>query len=452
MSHLPSPDREGIVALYAKFASVMETCAPFEITPVLAVAVSGGSDSMALLYLADHWAKIRGGYAIALIVDHGLRQESQQEALQVTGWLETFQIPCHILSWKGKKPTKNLQAIAREKRYELLTEWCKSHHILHLLLAHHADDQAETVMLRLLRGSGVDGLAAMSSLSSQNGVRLLRPLLNIPKQTLQSLLQQLHWPWVEDPSNNNPLFERVRIRKYLSAETDNTLTRRLQQTAAQLGRTRATLEAATAQAMVQCLTLFPEGYAALHTNRFNALPEDIALRLLSAVLRTVSGSCYTTRYSHLLGLYHAMNAPSFSGRTLHGCAIFPYKKQLLIARERSVIEKSAGIIPQHTMLWDHRFLLKISTTARDHLSYKATALSPLLWKAFQTEFPEILAKSVLSSLPKKILYTLPVVTALENIVAFPHINWIRTTENMSVLCHFHPYAPVSRAYFHYISE
>ena len=146
-----------------EFAASMAALGPFERPPALAVAVSGGADSMALTLLAADWAAARRGSIVALTVDHRLRNESRAEAKQVAAWLAARGIEHKILAWTGEKPSSDVQAAAREKRYELLEDWCRRQGILHLLVAHNLDDQAETFLLRLGRGSGLYGLSGMAS-------------------------------------------------------------------------------------------------------------------------------------------------------------------------------------------------------------------------------------------------------------------------------------------------
>lgn len=154
-------DRNGPIAA-EEFAAAMAPLGPFEREPRLAVAVSGGPDSMALLLLAQEWAAARGGRVSALTVDHGLRAELSAEAAQVAQWAGLLGVSHVALTWIGDKPTADIQAAAREARYCLLEEWCAASGVFHLLLAHHRDDQAETFLLRLARGSGLDGLAAIA--------------------------------------------------------------------------------------------------------------------------------------------------------------------------------------------------------------------------------------------------------------------------------------------------
>ncbi|MGB0935221.1 MAG: tRNA lysidine(34) synthetase TilS, partial [Alphaproteobacteria bacterium] len=186
--------------------------ASIESTKAIAVAVSGGADSIALLHkLKDQ----HNGSLTALTVDHGLRPESRQEAETVAGWMTQLGIPHHILTWTDEKPKSGIQEQAREARYTLMTDWCKAHDIDILALAHHADDQAETFIHRLCRGSGLDGLAAMAPSSYIKGIKIIRPLLSTPKEELISCLRQKGVSWIEDPSNQKEDYTRVRIRKIL---------------------------------------------------------------------------------------------------------------------------------------------------------------------------------------------------------------------------------------------
>ena len=196
-----------------RFAALMAALGPFERRPRLAVAVSGGPDSLALCLLAERWAQARGGATVGLIVDHGLRPESAREAGQVAAWLSARGIAQQVLSWQGAKPASGIQAAARAARYELLCAWCRAAGVLHLLTAHHRDDQAETVALRQARGSGADGLAGIAPVRELAGLRLLRPLLTVPKAALTALLAAAGQPWLEDPSNRAAAFARARLRR-----------------------------------------------------------------------------------------------------------------------------------------------------------------------------------------------------------------------------------------------
>jgi tRNA(Ile)-lysidine synthase len=229
-----------------EFARLLAPLGPFEPAPHLAVAVSGGADSLALALLADFWARERGGSVTALTVDHRLRPGSTDEAERVRAWLSARGIAHRILTWLGPYPLTDLQAAARAARYRLLADWCRDAGVLHLLIAHHRDDQAETLLLRLGRGSGAAGLAGMAALVEQPDCRLLRPFLSVPPARLRATLDALDQPWIEDPSNRNPVFARVRLRVARQMLDGLGLSpARLADTAGHLGRARAALEAAT---------------------------------------------------------------------------------------------------------------------------------------------------------------------------------------------------------------
>ncbi|MBF0335348.1 MAG: tRNA lysidine(34) synthetase TilS, partial [Alphaproteobacteria bacterium] len=195
-----------------EFAGLMARLGPFEPRPAIAVALSGGADSMALALLADRWAAARGGVAHALTVDHRLRPESGAEAAQVAAWMASLGIGHHILARMGERPVGDLQAAARAARHALLEDWCRARGVPHLLLAHHREDQAETLLLRLARGSGLDGLAAMAPIAERPFARLLRPLLDVPRARLEATLERAGQSWIDDPSNADRAYARVRLR------------------------------------------------------------------------------------------------------------------------------------------------------------------------------------------------------------------------------------------------
>lgn len=288
--------------------------------PVIAVAVSGGSDSMALLLLTHEWASAHGGKVVALTIDHRLRPESSQEAKQVTTWLAPLHIEHHILPWEGKKPSANIQETARNARYSLLTDWCRTHGIKHLLTAHHQDDQAETVAMRLARGSGVDGLSGILPLTYQAGIQILRPLLDIPKAELQAYLKERGQPWIEDPSNHNIDYARNALRATLNTYAEASLiSKRLADTAKHMARVRGYLEIQTDKADKECIAARQQGYLEVHREAFLALHEEIALRLLAHWLMELGNSEEKPRFSSLERVYTAMQEGK--PMTLHSCII-----------------------------------------------------------------------------------------------------------------------------------
>ena len=324
----------------------MAPLGPFERAPRLAVAVSGGPDSLALCLLAEDWARGRGGWVSALIVDHGLRPESGAEALEVAAWLERRGVHHRILAWRGPKPATGIQAAAREARYALLGDWCRAAGVLHLLLGHHRDDQAETVALRAARRSGPDGLAGMASVREIAGLRVLRPLLAVPKERLLATLRAAGQAWIEDPSNRAPRFARARLRQRPLDVGD---------VAGRAG-TRAALDWRTAAWLAAVARIDPAGFVAWPRTALASAPPEIARRALQQALAAVGGGAYSPRSIRLDRLLEALlAAPCGPGRTLAGCRILASGEDLLICREPAAIAPPLPLAPNVWHHWDQRF-------------------------------------------------------------------------------------------------
>lgn len=188
---------------------------------VVAVGVSGGADSLALVLQAAEELAVFGRKVVALTVDHGLRPTSRLEAEYVAGLMQKYGIEHHILIWTGKKPTTGIEEAARQARYALIAEWCSQNNVHVLLTAHHAKDQAETFLMRLQRGSGLEGLCGIREYSVRDGLVILRPLLAVNPENLRDYLRQRAIVWVEDESNRDTTFLRGKIRQYLPELTEN---------------------------------------------------------------------------------------------------------------------------------------------------------------------------------------------------------------------------------------
>lgn len=293
----------------------------------VAVAVSGGADSMALALLAKGWARKHGVKMVALTVDHGLRKESATEAAQVKQWMNAWGVEHHTLLWAGKKPTSNVQAAARDARYSLLTDWCKRARMQILLVAHHREDVAETFLLRLARGSGVDGLSAMQPRTENHGIQIIRPLLDVPKARLVATLKKNGQAWIEDPGNISDDFTRARMRKLMPLLAKEGLTaERLSATAQHMARARAALELATQALLSECCVL-QETQVKIHMLPFLAVPEELGLRALAGLIKKVGGKPYPPRFDDIKRLYAHFQSPHPKARTLGGCLFSPSLKK-----------------------------------------------------------------------------------------------------------------------------
>ena len=338
----------------------MAAFAPFEPSPRIAVAVSGGPDSTALCLLAHRWAQDRGGRAIALIVDHRLRPASTAEARATAEKLGAVGIDAAILTWHDP-PADASQAQARLARYALLDAACRSRGVLHLLLGHTLEDQAETVLMRLAKGSGPDGLAAMATMRERAAVRLLRPLLWAPKSRLRATLAAAAMPAIDDPSNADRRFARARLRDNAAALTAAGLGPfPLWGSAHRSGHARAALDLATANLLATAATPFPEGYVELRLEALRQAQPGLAMRALARCLVSVGGAAYPPRRERLGRLFDAlMTSPRNAPRTLCGCLVMPPaggRESLLICREPAAVRDDRPVADdRRPVLWDGRF-------------------------------------------------------------------------------------------------
>lgn len=256
--------------------------------PALVLAVSGGPDSVALMWLAARWRRslARGPELTVVTVDHGLRPEAAREAREVKRLAAELELTHRTLRWRGPKPTTGLPAAAREARYRLLAQAARSAGASHVLTAHTRDDQAETLLMRLLRGSGIAGLSAMARLTTRDGLVLARPLLDVPKSQLVATLKRARIGFADDPTNRDSAFTRSRLRALLpqlAAEGGDACT--LVRLSARLARANAAVEVLTDGAE-RFLRLRDRGDApqpnvrSFEAAAFATLPEEVRLRLL----------------------------------------------------------------------------------------------------------------------------------------------------------------------------
>jgi tRNA(Ile)-lysidine synthase len=335
-------------------AELMTPLGPFERAPSIAVAVSGGSDSLGLGLLLAEWVQARDGRLIVLTIDHGLRPEAAAECARVA---EIFAaIPgcsAHILHWHGDKPAHGLQAAARAARYALLAEWCRSRGVLHLAVGHTADDQAETVAMRQAHGSGPAGLAGMAALRPEQGVRLLRPLLSVPRGAIRDWLRARRRDWIDDPSNELTKFERVRVRQGLNAEE----ARGLLEQARQRGEERDRLERSAAALLAEAAQLHDGGYVSLDLEPFLAARHDVQATALRQVMLSVSGADYAPDLAEILS---TAVTGAVAPRTLGGCLFQTLQGRLCVFREAAAIAAPVQVSPGWAGLWDNRFGLRVA--------------------------------------------------------------------------------------------
>lgn len=328
-----------------------------------AVAVSGGCDSRALLDLAAAYARTRSRTFTVLTVDHGLRGESAREAQSVAEIARALDAPHVILRWEGEKPRANIEAAARAARYGLMCAWCVAHGVGAILTAHTLNDQAETLIMRLARGSGVDGLSAMAERRDFAGVAIVRPLLDMPRARLRARLEARAIGWLDDAMNEDTRYLRVRVRQAAPALAELGLTpERLAATAQRMRRARIALDEMAGTVFAATVTVAPHGSCDVDLAALRAAPSEIGLRVLARVVMGVGGLVYRPRHDRLERLYRTLCEDGFEGdRTLAGCRIRPSGKHAVqVLREAAMIEDVPVLLAGgETRLWDRRFAVSL---------------------------------------------------------------------------------------------
>jgi tRNA(Ile)-lysidine synthase len=314
-----------------------------------AVAVSGGGDSVALMHLLTAWAKkSRVSPPHVVTVDHGLRKDSAADARRVVRWAKSAGLKPKALRWTGPKPKSDVEAAAREARYRLIGDWARKNKIAALYVAHTRDDQAETFLLRLMRGSGLDGLAAMRTvagypLAQFRELSIVRPLLSLEREQIRAHLAALGLDWLEDEMNADDRFARVRLRQSWAAfEKAGLSKKRLASAATHLARAREALDAVTEAVLRRACRRFGSGVL-VDVTALTSAPREIGLRALAQLLMIVSGQTYRPRFERLERLFDRLaNETLGGGCTLHGCRVYFVPK-----KDRAFGAGSLAIVPEN---------------------------------------------------------------------------------------------------------
>lgn len=321
----------------------------------VAVAVSGGSDSMALLALAAEWG---GAALVALTVDHGLRAQSADEAVQVSRWCAAMGIEHHVLRWQGTKPKTGIQAAARTARYDLMTEWVRANGCQVLLTAHTLDDQAETLVMRRVRTTSAKSLAGIWRATVWQDVRVVRPLLDLRREALRDVLRLRGQKWLDDPSNADERFERVRVRNVLNGVMNG-------RDVAALGAEAQDAQAETTRIAAEAAQFFKDavgvdalGFVSFERKAFAGLPQDVGHDVLARAMFVAGAGVRPLRGSVAALLQWIADGHS-GRRTMAGAIVSVRVREILVAREAGRI--AATLQPAGAALWDGRFEITAPT-------------------------------------------------------------------------------------------
>ena len=302
----------------------------------LAVAVSGGPDSLALTFLTKCFSSVHKLDVKYFLVDHKLRKESSLEAKKAKNILKKIGVNCKILTWHGKKPLTNIQSVARNKRYLLLVDECKKNNINNILLGHHLDDLFENFFIRLLRGSGLNGLISLSKSVKykDNDIKIIRPLLNIEKKNLIYLSRKIFNSFIEDPSNKNQNFKRIRIRKLLNSFSEEGLDKKkFLLTINNLKDSDQSIKFYVNKNIRKNTTFFLKKNIFILNKNFFDQSHEVIFRSLTKIIQIIGKKNYPIRGKSLSGLVKKINYDSFTKTTLGHCFIEKVNKSILISKE-----------------------------------------------------------------------------------------------------------------------
>ena len=378
------------------------------------IAVSGGSDSIALFHIITEWEAENKPEIFVASVDHGLRSESKAE-------VEFVKKICEMKGVKhfSLKPTMNileaqgnLQDNARSARYQLLRNWAISNDLKCILVGHTLDDQEENLLIRFLRGSGVDGLASMENMVVRNEILWIRPLLKYRKEELRNYLRNNNYSWIDDPSNHDDKYQRVKIRKLLKQLKSNGLIApNFVKTADHMLRTSKLSKEIAKSNSKTLLSFNVVGQITFEVEKFSQLFEDTQFRILSGIISWFSGKFYKPRFSQLENIHNKILNLKRMGTTLGGTVFKKKNGVVTVMRELASIEENY-LVKEEKFIWDNRWLITLKPEKKGKLYVKPYGLLGLDDHSF----------SITSEFDKSALAPIPTITTNKSVKFVPLSN------------------------------
>ncbi|HJD55503.1 MAG TPA: tRNA lysidine(34) synthetase TilS [Rickettsia endosymbiont of Pyrocoelia pectoralis] len=385
----------------------------------IAIAVSGGSDSVALLYLADIWAKKNNIELFVLSVDHNLREQSKQEIEYVRDISSNLNLKFYSLSFDHQNNFSNFQERAREGRYDLMTDLCKKLDILVLLTAHHEDDYVENFCLRLERSSGIFGLSS-SNINWRNNTQIVRPFFDIPKAALVDYLVRHNIKWFEDESNLSTKYRRNLIRQKLFKEESYSKNDIILQQSRINELLENKFKPELISAISESVKISEYGFAFLDLDKFSKFSDEVKVQLINFLLVIISGQTQIARFYSVNPILKLITQNIDFKNTLHGCVIKRIQNKLLIYREFGKKLPQDKVLSDSPIIWDNRFCIAKPNATE---SYTVTYLTQEDYKKIKKQLDLEPLKNLSCKNHIAILFTLPVVKILEKVIAIPHISY-----------------------------
>ena len=340
----------------------------------IAIAVSGGIDSMVLMKISSLSKKIKPKNIHILTINHDLRKGSKEETLFVRKEADKLGLKVSILTWKGKKPKTGIQEKARKKRHNLLFNYCKKNNISDLFFAHHLDDQIENFIFRMFRGSGIVGLTSFSNSSKIDKINLIRPLIETPKSDLLLFAKKQKIEWIEDPSNSNLDFDRVKIRNVLKNFYDSGFDKKLfLKSISKLKSINEDIELLTEDYITKYIEVYENIYVSIKREFFTDSPKEIQMRVIKNCISFFAPEkLYSPKDIKIISILNWIKGnPKVDSKTLGGTLFKKNNNTIILYKEVNKLShiKPVNISKSEFKSWDNRFLVKSNVKIDGKISY-----------------------------------------------------------------------------------
>ncbi len=412
-----------------EFTSVIDNNFTFEKKPHLGLSISGGPDSMALLMLVKDWARSKSGKITVFHFDHKIRKKSSEEASWLKTYVSKLGIKFHLLTWDRDQKLKLNMKNARDARYERILDICKKLKIIHLMTAHHFNDNLETYYMRKKRNSSSLGLSSIPKILIKENLQIIRPLLSFSKERLISTCNFFNVRWIEDSSNYNLKYERPRVRKELNEKPAIQLIK-LEKEFKKIKNQNEEIEKRIRNFFVRNLVFFEYGVFQINKKNFVKSSKELKIEILKKILTTASGKIFPPREISVKYLIKLIQSNLCFRHTLHSCLLEINSEKILIFREVSSIKEEKKIIPKgNPYIWDNRFFLYSK-----NFSIECERITTKNWVFFKKYFA--FKKNCLNFL---ILSSLPLIKIKKNFF-IPFLS----LSNLDYDFYFKPTIPIAR--------
>ncbi len=317
-----------ILNIYKKFESCLD------INDNYVVAVSGGPDSLALTFLSKIYSIKNSLNPKYIIIDHKLRKNSTSEVKYIKNRLKKFSIKLDILTWNGAKPKKNIQSVARGKRYELLFKTATKYNCRNILLGHHLDDLFENFFIRILRGSGLNGLVSLDKKTKNNNINIIRPLLDFSKKDLILISNSIFGTYIKDPSNEDDQFKRVKVRNFLKQLENEGLDRnKFLLTIKNLKFANESIKYYVKNNLKENVIIFEKKNFLILKKSFFCQSQEVIFRSFTEVIKLVGKKYYPSRGKKIDNILELLSVKTQFKVTLGGCVIKKVNETVIVSKE-----------------------------------------------------------------------------------------------------------------------